>query len=192
MSNDRYTVGCDEAGVGSLMGPLVACAVHIPDGLDVSELQDSKKIKSHEKRKRIASYLKDNVEFGIGIISNEEIDSIGMARCRRLVFERSLDDFERKYNQTPELALIDGTLFDGWKNINFECHIQGDDKFHCISAASIIAKVERDELVLNLDNEKYAQYEWVKNKGYGTKTHIAAIQEHGVTEYHRKSFTFKK
>lgn len=180
-------VGCDEAGVGSLISDLIACAVNLPEDYDVSEIKDSKKL-CENKRKKIADTLKSTVKFGIGVVSEKEIDLFGMARCRRLVFERALDNFENKYEK-PCIALIDGTLFDGWKDIKFECHIKGDQKYPCISAASIIAKVKRDEKIIKIsEDEQYSEYDWSSNKGYPTKKHKEAIRKYGLTKYHRQSY----
>lgn len=183
-----FTVGCDEAGVGALMGDLVAAAVFLPDEFDATDINDSKKI-SERKRNKMAESLKSEAFYGMGYITAQEIDTIGMARCRRLVFERALDDFKTKYNIIPSRILIDGTLFDGWNGIPFECHIKGDQKFKCIAAASILAKTDRDSKIkLICEDKTFEKYEWLKNKGYPTQIHRNAIKQHGLTSYHRKSY----
>jgi ribonuclease HII len=184
-------VGVDEAGVGALMGIMTASAVFLPYGHKLEGLKDSKQI-SEKKRFKIAEEIHGRALVGIGVLTNEEVDFYGMARCRRIIFHRALDDLLQK---NPDLKIdkiiVDGTLFEDYNNIKHECIPKADTLFDCVSAASIIAKTFRDEHVLKLcdeDKETAAIYQWKSNKGYPSKHHMKAIKEHGVTKWHRKSY----
>lgn len=183
-------VGLDEAGCGSLMGPLVASAVLLIDGND-EKYNDSKTI-SDSKRRKMFKGITMKHSFGIGIVTSEEIDSFGMAKSRRLVFHRALDSLVNIFpNAIPELIIVDGTIFENWNDIKYECIPKADSKYSCVSAASIVAKVIRDDIVLKIkeeDIESFEKYGWGKNKGYPTKIHKDAIKQYGITRYHRKTF----
>ena len=136
-----------------------------------------------------------NAKVGIGVITNEEIDEYGMAKCRRLIFHRALDELEKILDLPIEdivtKIIVDGTLFDPYKNINFECIPKADAIFPCCSAASIIAKHYRDTKILEIcaEYEDYAKkYDWIKNKGYPAPKHLKALQDYGTTKFHRLSY----
>lgn len=182
-------IGVDEAGVGCLMGEMVACACYIPEAVCFDGFVDSKSI-SHKKRKVQFEKIMQECVVGVGVVKPEEIDTLGMAKCRRLVMKRAIDDFSTKLY--PDHIIVDGHLFDRWENVTHECHDKADQKFPCVSAASIVAKVTRDNMIEKLcekNPELDQKYKWNKNKGYGTEEHRNALREHGVTDFHRKSFT---
>lgn len=171
------------------MGDLVACACALPTGAVCKDVVDSKKM-TEKRRARVASELRATSMYGIGSVSAHEIDELGMGACRRLVFERALDDFVRRNDEVPHKVLVDGTLYTEWRGVPYECHVQGDSKFPCISAASILAKTERDARVLKLValDPVLDVYGWTRNKGYPTAQHYAALRENGPTVHHRHSF----
>jgi len=179
-------VGVDEAGVGSLMGIMVAGAVILPPNFDTSKLFDSKKL-SEKKRSVLYEELLKNADVGIGVVTNEEIDFLGMAKCRRLVFHRALDDLDKGADK----IIVDGTLFDKYKDMEHECIPKADQTVPCVSAASIVAKHYRDTKILQLcdqEPENAERYDWKNNKGYPAPKHLSAIKEFGVVSHHRKSY----
>ena len=185
-------LGLDEAGCGPAFGDLVASAVFVPETVtDLEGLTDSKKL-SEKKRDLLYDKICSGCLFGIGKVTHEEIDHYRLGEARRIVFERALDDFCKKYPTFKmEKLIIDGTIFRQWKNIDFECIPQADSKFTCVSAASVIAKVTRDRDVLKLckDNPNLDEYYDIsKNKGYLVKNHKDGIRKHGLSTFHRKSF----
>lgn len=190
----EIVAGLDESAVGSLIGKLVASAVVLPndtDKLDISKLCDSKKM-TEKNRIKMYDQITQTCQYGIGEVDNQELDEIGLAKARRLVFHRALDDMLAKYpNLKIDRCIIDGTLAAKYKNIPHECIPKADSKFPNVSAASIIAKVYRDNWVYELcENEPEISnlYGWKNNKGYPAKTHLDAISKHGVTKYHRKTY----
>lgn len=191
MEREPIIVGLDEAGVGSLMGIMSAAAVVLPKDHTIKDLCDSKKI-SEKKRFMICEDIKANSYYGIGVVTNTEIDTLGMGRCRRLVFHRALDDLFEKYpGMKVDKIIVDGTLFDDYKDIPHECIPKADVTHACVSAASIIAKTFRDANILEIcrENEQIASlYKWESNKGYPSAHHREALKTHGVTDWHRKSY----
>tara|TARA_B100001741_G_scaffold312788_1_gene317017 strand:+ start:2016 stop:2609 length:594 start_codon:yes stop_codon:yes gene_type:complete len=190
----EIVVGLDESAVGSLIGKLVAGAVVLPqntDTLDVSQLCDSKKM-TEKNRIKMYDQIIQTCQYGIGEVDNQELDTIGLAKARRIVFHRALDDLLAKNpNLTIDRCIIDGTLASKYKNIPHECIPKADSKYPNVSAASIIAKVYRDNWVYDLcekEPEMSLLYGWKNNKGYPAKSHLDAISKNGVTKYHRKSY----
>lgn len=179
--------GVDEAGVGSLMSIMVAGAVILPDDFDVSNLCDSKK-STDKKRKRMSEKLISEADVGIGIVTEDEIDSLGLAKCRRLVFHRALDNLKSKeFNK----IIVDGTLFEKYNDVAHECIPKADATVPCVSAASIVAKHYRDTFILNLCDENPESsniYGWRTNKGYPSQKHREAIKANGISKFHRKSY----
>lgn len=181
------TAGVDEAGVGSLISIMVAGAVILPENFDTSELCDSKKT-SEKKRKILSEKIIAEADVGIGVVTQEEIDSIGLAKCRRLVFHRALDELKTK---NIDKIIVDGTLFEKYKNIEHECIPKADATVFSVSAASIVAKHYRDTFILNLcsDNEDLnSVYNWKSNKGYPSKHHLETIKTRGISKFHRRSY----
>ena len=175
------TAGVDEVGRGCLAGPVVSSAVVLKETVNISMLKDSKKI-SFKKRIEIAEHIKLNSIYAIGMASVEEILKINILQAALLSMKRAIDQLSIK----PELVLIDGNFApQGIKN--FKTIINGDEKIKSISAASIVAKVYRDQLMIKL-SEKYQNYAWERNFGYGTKAHIEGLKKFGITSHHRKGF----
>ena len=175
------TAGVDEVGRGCLAGPVVSSAVVLKETVNISMLKDSKKI-SFKKRIEIAEHIKLNSIYAIGTASVEEILKINILQATLLSMKRAIDQLSVK----PELILIDGNFApQGLKN--FKTIINGDEKVKSISAASIIAKVYRDQLMIKL-SEKFQNYAWERNFGYGTKAHIEGLKKFGITTHHRKGF----
>ena len=175
------TAGVDEVGRGCLAGPVVSAAVILKEGINLNLLKDSKKI-SFKKRIEIAKHIKINSINAVGIATVEEILKINILQAALLSMKRAIDQLSIK----PGLILIDGNFApQGLKN--FRTIINGDEKVKSISAASIIAKVHRDELMIKL-SKKFQNYAWERNFGYGTKAHIEGLKKFGITSHHRKSF----
>lgn len=182
LEQGHIVAGVDEAGRGPWAGPVVAAAAildinHIPDMIN-----DSKKL-SASKRDIIYTKIMETADVGVGIASVEEIDSINILQATKLAMVRAIENL----TCSPSLVLIDGnqppTLID--KQVH--AIIKGDTKSLSIAAASIIAKVTRDTLMQELA-VSFPQYAWEKNAGYGTKKHQDGLNQHGVTEHHRRSF----
>ena len=175
------TAGVDEVGRGCLAGPVVSAAVILKETVNLKLLKDSKKI-AFKKRIEIAEHIKLNSTYAIGLATVEEILNLNILQAALLSMKRAIDKLSIK----PELVLIDGNFAP--KGIkNFKTIINGDEKIKSISAASIIAKVFRDQLMINL-SEKFHKYAWERNFGYGTKDHMEGLKKFGVTSHHRKSF----
>ena len=181
MENNLITAGVDEVGRGCLAGPVVSSAVILKETVDLSLLKDSKKI-SFKKRIEIADHIKLNSIYALGTASVEEIFNLNILQAALLSMKRAIDQLLIK----PELVLIDGNFApQGLKN--FKTIINGDEKVKSISAASIVAKVYRDALMIKL-SEKFQNYAWERNFGYGTKAHLEGLKKFGITSHHRKGF----
>ena len=181
MKKQIITAGVDEVGRGCLAGPVVSAAVILKETVNFKLLKDSKKI-SFKRRIQIAEHIKLHSTFAIGMATVEEILDINILQAALLSMKRAIDQLTVK----PELILIDGNFApQGIKN--FKTIINGDEKIKSISAASIIAKVYRDELMIKL-SEKFQNYAWERNFGYGTKAHMEGLKKFGITSHHRKGF----
>ena len=178
---ELITAGVDEVGRGCLAGPVVSAAVILKKGIDLSLLKDSKKIKFN-MREEISEHIKDYSYYSIGIASVNEILNLNILQASLLSMKRAIERLTVK----PGLTLIDGNFAPkGLKN--YKTIINGDEKIKVIGAASIIAKVYRDRLMINL-SKKFSNYAWEKNFGYGTKAHLEGLKKFGITSHHRKSF----
>ncbi len=178
---ELITAGVDEVGRGCLAGPVVSAAVIFKKNINLSLLKDSKKI-SFKKREEISEHIRNNSYYAIGIASVEEILNLNILQASLLSMKRAL----KRLSIKPGLTLIDGNFAPrGLKN--FKTIINGDEKIKVISAASIVAKVYRDKLMIKL-SEKYSNYAWDRNFGYGTKAHLEGLKKFGVTAHHRKGF----
>ncbi|MCX6311298.1 MAG: ribonuclease HII [Bacteroidetes bacterium] len=178
-----YEAGCDEAGRGCLAGPVFAAAVILPKNFRNSILTDSKQL-SDKQRKELRPIIEaEAIAWAVGIVSAEEIDEINILRASFEAMHRAI----KKLKIIPEHLLIDGNRFNAYKDIPHTCIVEGDAKYLNIAAASILAKTYRDDYMDAL-HEKFPHYHWIKNKGYGTKQHRAAIMEFGITDHHRKTF----
>ena len=181
LGGDGVVLGVDEVGRGSVAGPLMVCAVCLPDEPTVWGLNDSKKL-SPARRELLASQIADfALAIGLAQVSAADIDRIGMAQAlRRAVADAVLDT-----GLDPDCVLMDGNPLHAHPKERNVVH--GDAQVACIAAASIVAKVTRDELMVELDAE-YPGYHFAESKGYASPEHIAAIREHGLTPEHRVSF----
>ncbi|MBP8640527.1 MAG: ribonuclease HII [Oscillospiraceae bacterium] len=177
--------GVDEAGRGPLAGPVCAAAVILPQGIEIEGLNDSKKLSEKKREELLNIIIAVAVSYGIGFASVEEIEAHNILAATHMAMNRAIGQL----NPLPELALIDGNQT---KGIVYNCHsiVGGDAKCASIAAASILAKVTRDRLLLEYD-EKYPQYGFAKHKGYGTKEHYAALADFGPCPVHRLSFLKK-
>lgn len=184
VSKYNFIAGVDEVGRGSISGPVVAAIVILPNGFLDHRIKDSKTIKSLKKREEAEAIIKENaIAWGIGAASPQEIDQMNILQATFLAMKRAIDSCKI----TPDFLYVDGDRFPGHKGIDYECVIKGDSKVHCISAASILAKVHRDRLMKSISPE-FPHYLWEKNAGYGTSEHISAIKEIGLSKHHRKTF----
>lgn len=178
----RLIAGIDEAGRGPLAGPVVAASVLFTPDVCIEHVNDSKKVNPVLREKLYDIIMEKSLAWSVSIVDHMEIDRINILQASLLAMKNSLEDLSIK----PNLALIDGNKT-FVSSIPSNAIIKGDGKSFCIAAASIIAKVTRDRLMLKLSKE-YPQYSWHKNKGYPTKEHINAIFEYGPCKYHRKTF----
>lgn len=178
---NRIYVGVDEVGRGPLIGNVVAAAVILPDYCQLP-LKDSKKL-SEKKRLILAEKIKQEaIDYHIGFATPEEIDTINILQATMLAMKRAVEGLKVSYDK----VMVDGNRC---PSIECECEaiIKGDDKVLQISAASILAKVYRDQEMIELD-KKYPQYGFAQHKGYPTKAHLAAINEFGTINGYRKSY----
>lgn len=180
----KLICGIDEVGRGPLAGPVVSAAVILPEGFSCSEIKDSKKLSS-KKIKELAQLIKNiAISYAIGVKDNIFIDQSDILRATFFSMVEAIDQLCVK----PELILIDGNQRNPYiKNIPQKTIVDGDSKVIAISAASIIAKDFRDTLMIEY-SKKFPNYNFDKNKGYGTKLHIEAIKRYGLCEIHRRSF----
>ena len=179
----KIVAGVDEVGRGSLMGPVYAAAVILNKSIDKKVLKDSKKL-AKSKRENLAKYIKKNSTWAIGKATVKEIETLNILHASLLAMKRAIIKLKKK----PSLVLIDGNKLPDIKNYKLNSVIKGDQKIPSISAASIIAKVTRDKMITVL-GKKFKGYYWDKNYGYGTKQHLKAIKNLGITSHHRKTFS---
>lgn len=179
----KFVCGVDEAGRGPLAGPVCAAAVILPENCEIEGLNDSKKL-SEKKREMLFGIIKENaVAYSIAYGTLEEIEQYNILEATYIAMNRAIDGLSQK----ADFALIDGNRVPKGIKIPSVTVIKGDSKSCSIAAASILAKVTRDRLMLEYD-KKYPQYLFAQHKGYGTKAHYEAIKQHGVCEIHRLSF----
>lgn len=178
----EFIAGVDEVGRGPLAGPVVAAAVILPEDFDILGIDDSKKL-SEKKREMYFDIIKEKaIAYGIGMADHEVIDDINILQATKVAMKRAIEDLQHK---------TDYVLFDAMKiddvDIPQESIIKGDAKVLAIAAASIIAKVTRDRMMVEYA-EQYPGYAFEKNKGYGTKAHYEGIREYGTCPIHRMTF----
>ena len=183
----KHIAGVDEVGRGPLAGPVVACACILPKGVVFHGIKDSKAL-SQKERKRLSDYLTTHpdVLWALGLVESEKIDQINILRATMLAMKEALDALPIK----PDFALIDGRDCPP-TGLDMRAIIRGDSVSQSIGAASIIAKVYRDEL-MDKYHEQYPLYGFDKHKGYGTAYHRDAIDKYGLTPIHRRSFGIVK
>ena len=194
---DLVEAGCDEAGRGCLAGSVYAAAVILPRNYDNPLLNDSKKLSLKARYTLREQIQRDAISWAVGVVTPEEIDRINILHASFLAMHRAIAQLKIQ----PEALIIDATRFDPYypeantsqahqtpkKPLPHTCIVKGDGKYQAIAAASILAKTYRDDYMDELDRE-YPVYDWKKNKGYPTPKHRAAIAEHGISPYHRRSY----
>lgn len=183
----KFIAGVDEVGRGCLLGDVVACAIAMPKGLVIEDVKDSKKL-SEKKREFLYDIILDKaLAVGIGRVDSKTIDKINIKQSSRLAMKRAIENMKNKDGKKvlPDYALIDAETID--LNVLQKSIIKGDELSHTISCASIVAKVYRDRLCLEWDNE-YPGFNIKKHKGYGTKEHRDNIMFLGATPIHRMTF----
>ena len=179
----KIIAGVDEVGRGSLIGPVYAAAVILNKSVNKKLLKDSKKL-TKIKREMLAKHIKKNSIWAIGKASVKEIEKINILHASLLAMKRAILKLRKK----PSLVLIDGNKLPTIKDYKLNAIVKGDETVPAISAASIIAKVTRDKVLTNL-GKKIMGYYLDKNYGYGTKQHLRAIKNLGITPHHRKTFS---
>ena len=183
--NVTYICGVDEAGRGPLAGPVCAAAVILPRDLEIPGLTDSKKL-TDKKRRELFPIIKEKaIAYGIGFASEQEIDEINILQATFLAMQRAIDQLEGK----ADMALIDGNRQKDF-GLPAVTVVKGDSLSASIAAASVLAKVTRDDLMLEMA-ETYPEYGFEIHKGYGTKAHYEALRKYGASPIHRQSFLKK-
>lgn len=179
----QFVAGVDEVGRGPLAGPVVAAAVILDPASPIEGLMDSKKL-TEKRREVLAAEIKEKaLSWAIARVDVDVIDEINILQASLRAMAISVSEL----GQQPDYVMIDGNRIPSELSIKAEAVVKGDDRVACISAASIIAKVARDQEMIEMET-KYPGYGLAKHKGYPTKAHIEALQLQGVTEIHRRSF----
>ena len=182
-NNKLFVCGVDEAGRGCLAGPVTAAAVILPKNYRNKLIQDSKKINESNRIKLYNEIISVAIDYSIVDISNNVIDSINILESTFLAMNKAISKIIRR----ADFVIIDGNQFKTNNKFNYECIVKGDAIYQSIAAASILAKVHRDNLMIKYSRD-YRYYDWINNKGYGTINHKNAIKKFGISKYHRKSF----
>lgn len=181
----KTVCGIDEAGRGPLAGPVCAAAVILPLGLEIEGLNDSKKL-SEKKREALYDIITEKaVAYSIALVDEKTIDEINILQATFKAMRNAVEGLSVK----PDIALIDGNQKPGL-SIEQRTIVKGDAKSMSVAAASILAKVTRDRLMIKLD-EEYPEYQFSKHKGYGTKLHYECLEKYGVSPVHRRTFLKK-
>ncbi|MEP6614994.1 MAG: ribonuclease HII [Ginsengibacter sp.] len=181
--NKFCEAGIDEAGRGCFAGPVFAAAVILPKDFHHPALNDSKQL-TKEVRDLLRPIIeKECISYGVAKVGNDEIDEINILQASYKAMHIALN----KLKNRPQLLLVDGNRFKSYKSLPHHCIIKGDGIYTSIAAASVLAKTYRDAYMQSL-HKKYKMYAWITNKGYGTREHRFAIEQHGLCPYHRKSF----
>ena len=175
--------GTDEAGRGCLAGPVTAAAVILPRSFRNKLINDSKKLNALDRAELRKVIEEKAICFSVEHVFMEEIDQINILHASILAMHRCIE----KLSTAPQFIAVDGNRFKNYKQIPHECIVKGDGKYLNIAAASILAKTYRDAY-MNKIHEEYPMYNWKQNKGYPTVEHRKAIQDHGISPYHRQSF----
>jgi len=186
-SDSIFEAGVDEAGRGSLAGPVTAAAVILPKDYRNSKLNDSKKL-SEKKRIELKHIIeKESIDFAVCFVAPATIDKINILNATFKAMHGALNSLKI----IPDFITVDGNKFKKFKNIDHKCIVRGDSKYQNIAAASILAKTYRDLYMIE-KHDLFPYFGWNRNKGYGTELHRKSIFKHGLTKLHRKSFTIRK
>ena len=184
MFHNLIEAGCDEAGRGCLAGPVTAAAVILPKRFRHDVLNDSKKLTPKQREILKDEIIESAIAWNVAFIGSSEIDELNILRASIKAMHVAIDGLKKK----PQFLLIDGNTFFPYKELKHKTIVKGDSLFFSIAAASVLAKVFRDEFMVRLHSE-YPQYGWNENKGYATLYHREAILKYGISPYHRRSFT---
>lgn len=186
----KYIACIDEVGRGCLAGSVVACAIIMPEGLMIDGVNDSKKLTPKKRDLLYDKILDSCIAVGIGEVDSKMVDAINIKNATKLAMRKAIENLRSRDNEKviPDYLLIDAEKLD--LEIPQSNIIKGDAKCHGIAAASIIAKVTRDRDMIKL-HDKYPQYNFASNKGYGTKEHVQAILTYGTIDIHRDTFLKK-
>ena len=180
---DLIEAGCDEAGRGCLAGSVFAAAVILPVDYENALLNDSKKLTEKQRYALRTQIETDALAWAVGEVTADEIDKINILNASILAMHRALDGLKIR----PQAVIVDGNRFKPYGTLPHETIVKGDAKFLSIAAASVLAKTYRDDYMNSLALQ-HPVYQWDVNKGYPTKAHRAAIEEHGISPFHRKTF----
>ena len=189
----KSIAGIDEAGRGPLAGPVVVACVVMPQDSMIEGVNDSKKVSEKKREKLYEQIIEESIAYGVGIISQEEIDKINILNATKEGLTMAIKEMEKDLKEKqrgfekPEIILVDALTKIDTDGISYRSIIKGDAKSYSIAAASIIAKVTRDRIMRQW-SEVYPMYGFEKHKGYGTAAHISAIKEYGLCPLHRRSF----
>lgn len=196
----RIEAGCDEAGRGPLAGPVVAAAVVLPPCYTNPLLNDSKQLSEHKRNLLRPEIEQQALAWAVAVVDADEIDRLNIlhasthAMCLAANALLGIDSPQVTAGGTalghclPEFLIVDGNRFYNETSLPYQCIVKGDAKYMPVAAASILAKTHRDEIMLRL-HEQYPQYGWDRNKGYPTADHFSAIEQHGPSPLHRRSFS---
>ena len=182
--------GIDEVGRGPLAGPVVSCALILPKGHNIEGVRDSKKLSDKKRRTLSKDILSEAIAVGYGVVDNQMIDDINIKQATLLSMNLAILDLQNSNGERviPDLVLVDAEVVD--TDIDQVSIIGGDDTIYCISAASILAKIYRDDMMISYADE-YPGYGFEAHKGYGTKKHYSALDEYGPCNIHRRTFLRK-
>ena len=181
----KFVCGVDEAGRGPLCGPVVAAAVILKKDDKIEGVNDSKKLSEKKREEVYERIMEKALAVGVGMSDVDVIEEVNILNATKMAMRQAIDNLKQK----PDYVLVDGNQ---WINIDIkgETVVHGDAKSESIAAASIVAKVTRDRMLIEWDKE-YPEYGFAKHKGYGTKAHVEAIGKYGLTPIHRPSFCTK-
>jgi ribonuclease HII len=190
-TKDLVEVGCDEAGRGPLLGPVYAAAVLWDPSVPALDIKDSKKLTA-KKRERLAKYIETHaIAYGVASTDNKRIDTINILQAAIEAMHSSLDQIKQQF----DVIIVDGTYFKPYQKLNGDfvphhCVKEADNTYISVAAASILAKVYHDKWIKEIvaSHPELEKYGLLTNQGYGTKKHLEAIKQYGITEFHRKSF----
>ena len=180
---DCIEAGVDEVGRGCFAGPVVTAAVILPKDFDHPLIKDSKKLSEKQRNEAVEIIKKNALAYSVAYGSVEDIDRFNILQATFKTMHKALDGLSVR----PEHIIVDGDRFDGYNRIPHTCVVKGDANYYSIAAASILAKVERDNHMAELA-KSFPVYKWESNKGYGTSDHREALLENGPTVHHRKTF----
>lgn len=184
--SNEIQVGIDEAGKGCMIGPVYSAAVIWDKDVDASEIKDSKKI-SRKKRAVIRKYIEEHaIDYGVGFATNLEVDELNISNATFVAMHRALENLKTPFDR----IMVDGNRFKPFQCQVHTCVVGGDNKYVNIAAASILAKEYHDDWIKH-HFENDTRYNLMNNKGYGTKVHLEAIREFGITDFHRITFCKK-